>query len=204
MVTGGGDTTALVWDLEAIAPPRTPGVAPAQPTLEDLREDLSGKDASQAHRAIRLLVNDPKWAVPFLRERLRKEPRNEAREQRIGLRIAELDSNRFAVRKRAAEELEELGEPAGPALRKALAETKSAEVRSQVTSLLMRLARRDLSSSALRARRGIEVLEHIGNPEAVRALAELAKGEPDSLVIEEASGALRRLQSRKKFRKPGD
>ncbi len=72
----------------------------------------------------------PKW----LRERLRTVPRIAAAE--LARLIADLDSDDFDRREAASKELAALGPQAESALRKALEETTSAEVRSRIGKLL--------------------------------------------------------------------
>jgi WD40 repeat protein len=62
--------------------------------------------------------------------------------KRLALLIADLDSAKFAVRKKAAQELEKLGEAAIGACRKALDGEPSAEVRRRLKSLLEKQARK--------------------------------------------------------------
>jgi len=96
----------------------------------------------------------------------------------------------------AATELARLGESAGPAMREALRTVTSDEVRGRLTILLGRLAERGPASpEALRARRGIEVLERIGTAGAREVLARLARERPGSVVSGLAKGAVGRLSS---------
>src|SRR5262249_21721775 len=56
--------------------------------------------------------------------------------QRVNQLIAELDSDQFASREKATQELEKLSEAAAPALRKALENRPSPEMRKRVQGLL--------------------------------------------------------------------
>jgi hypothetical protein len=86
-----------------------------------------------------------------------------------------------------------------PELRKALAGPASLEVRSRVRRLLRKaeVERADLPANRLRALRAVEVLEHVGSPDAKRVLARLAAGAPAARLTTEASAALQRLARRR-------
>lgn len=197
LVSAGKSTSALVWDVPALVGGKRREPPAASPRkLDDLWEDLATPDAARAHRAVWGLAARPGQAVPLLRARHRPAPGHEARERRIARWIGDLDSNRFAARKKAAEELEVLGELAGPALREALAETRSAEVRRHAEALLAQLRGPVRSGRVLRLLRAVEVLELVGTEEARKALEELAEGAPGARETIEAAAAVGRLRKR--------
>jgi hypothetical protein len=107
--------------------------------------------------------------------------------------MTDLDSDQFAVRAKATTELEQWSELAEAALRKALADQPSLEVRRRVQLLLERLDGPITSPERLRAMRAVEVLEHIDTPEARRLLEQLARGAPAALLTKEAKASLGRL-----------
>src|SRR5262249_3958615 len=117
-------------------------------------------------------------------------------EERVTRLIAALDSDQFEVRDRAAKELQQLGELAAPAMRKALAARPTLEVRRSLEALLDEVERQTLSSEQLHAQRALEVLEHIGSPEARRVLEALAEGAPGARLTNEAKASLQRLAAR--------
>src|SRR6266540_4273887 len=122
--------------------------------------------------------------VPFLAERLRPVPR--VQDERLTRLIADLDSAQFQVRSRASKELEQLGELAEPALRKALAGKPSPEVRRQLKLLLDQVGSRPLSSEQFHVLRAVEVLEQIGTPGARQVLEVLTTGAPEARLTREA------------------
>ncbi|HEV3263695.1 MAG TPA: sigma-70 family RNA polymerase sigma factor [Gemmataceae bacterium] len=194
LASGNGDTTVLIWDVaDRLTPKRTPLKAKE---LHARWAELAGDDAVTADEAIRALAAFPKQTIPFVRQRLR--PAMSADPQRLAPMIAALDSDHFAVRKQAAADLEKLGEFAEPALRKALVARPSAEVRRRIKLLLDKAWQASLSPSGdnLRAERALEVLEHIGTPEARRVLETLAKGAPEARLTQEAKASLGRLARR--------
>ena len=84
--------------------------------------------------------------------------------------IADLSSDDFEQRRLAADNLERLGELAGPALRAALAAKPPLEAHRRMTAMLAKLRPAVLPPEALRGVRGVQVLEMIANPEARRCL----------------------------------
>jgi hypothetical protein len=154
--------------------------------------DLADADSAKAFRAIRTLVRARQQSVLFLKERLRPIPPVAA--EKLAARIADLDSERFETRSKAAAELEKLEERAEPALRRALRERPSSlEMRRRIETLLQRLDGPITSGETLRRLRAVEVLEHIGSPEARRVLRTLAEGAPEAILTREAKAALDRL-----------
>src|SRR5207245_4988388 len=155
----------------------------------------SGSDAAKAFKSIWILAAAPEQAVPFLQQQLR--PAAAPDRARVAQLVTDLDSNRFAVREKAAEELEKLGESAEPALRKVLQSDSSPEVRRRAGQLLAKLAGPVTSAQALRAIRGVMVLEQIGTPEAQEILKDLATGAAEARLTREAKAALDRLACRR-------
>jgi WD40 repeat protein len=191
LASGASDTTALVWDLAVSAAP-APAADLTQQELAALRTDLSETDAAKGLKAMQRLAG-ARQTVAWLREQLKPAPGVEAR--RLEQLIGELGSNDFAVRQKAHEELEKLGELAGPALRKAIAAKPSLDVQQRIDSLLAKLGQVELTTPQLQAIRAVEVLEHIGTPEAVQLLTALAKGAPGARLTREAEAALQRLKN---------
>jgi hypothetical protein len=115
---------------------------------------------------------------------------------RVKRLLADLGSERFAVRQRATDELERLAELAEPALRQLLATDPPLEVRQRLQALLKRLEWPVSDPEALRGLRALEALERIATAEARQVLTGLAGGAPDARLTREASEALRRLGKR--------
>ncbi|HEV3259355.1 MAG TPA: hypothetical protein VG013_20990, partial [Gemmataceae bacterium] len=136
-------------------------------------------------------------AVALLGQSLRPVAVLDAQGQRrIDRWIAELDSRRFGVREKAAQELEKLGEMAAPALRQKLADQPSPEVRRRVKGLLERLAQGSLPCDQLRLLRAVEVLEEISTSEARQLLETLARGAREARLTQEARASVERLTRR--------
>ena len=80
--------------------------------------------------------------------------------------VADLDRDTFAVREKASQELEKLGESVVGALRAKLADRPALELRQRLERLLDKFDGKGLSAEQLRAVRAVQVLEHMGTAEA--------------------------------------
>jgi hypothetical protein len=198
LFSGSSDTTTLIWGL----PGRDGSSArPAElsPAEADARwAELASADAATAYRAVWMLSLSPEQTVALLKDRLR--PTSPADAGQLARLIARLDAAEFADRDAASKELEGLGERAEAALRRTLAGQLSAEQRKRAEALVSRVEGERLTPgpAILRGVRAVEVLEHIGSPEAVRLLRELATGLPEARLTREAAASLRRLTARSK------
>jgi RNA polymerase sigma factor (sigma-70 family) len=188
LVTGMCDTTALVWDLATAVPKGAPRRA------EDLWAALAGEDAAGAYQAQLALAGAPDQALPLFRRNVR--PAAGVDRKRVLALVADLDSDRFAARERAAKALEGFGPEAGPVLEGVLAGRPSAEVRRRLKWWRGGAALPLRPGDELRRLRAIFVLEWIGTPVARRLLEALAKGDKAARQTTAAKAALRRLADR--------
>ncbi|HEY7311725.1 MAG TPA: sigma-70 family RNA polymerase sigma factor [Gemmataceae bacterium] len=197
LVSGTQDTTALVWDLTGrLTMGKKFGAPLSAEDLEMHWKALAANDASAGYRAVRMLASDRKRSVPYLQARLRPVAR--ADEKRLKQWIVDLDSETFAVREKAATELNKLGAAALHALRRARAERPALETRRRLEHLIAKQEREEWSPSPerLRTRRALEVLERAGTPEAKRVLTSLADGAPGAWQTLDAKAALERRAQR--------
>src|SRR5262249_14769106 len=124
LATGSRDTTGLVWDLRNFA---TSARSPAMDVNVEARwNDLAKDDATTAYDAICSLAASAR-TTSFLKENLRPVGPPDA--ERVNRLIADLDSEQFNLRKKAAEELLKAGPNVAPLLRKALGGEPSTEAR---------------------------------------------------------------------------
>ena len=192
LVSGLSDSTLLVWDVAAVGKvgkqSRVVAEDPAQ-AWADL-----GADARKAFAARCALADSPDKTASLLKQHLKPAPPIDV--QRLRRLLANLDSDRFAVREEARKGLEEMGDLALDALRGALAEKPSLEKRQRIELLLEKLHRPVTHPETLRALRGVAVLEDIATPEAKQVLATLAKGAPEARLTQEAKASLERLTTR--------
>src|SRR5262249_49681644 len=110
--------------------------------------------------------------------------------------IADLEDARFAVRERATEELEGIGESALPALRKALGGKPSLELRRRAGDLLVKLEAPVPPPRRLREVRAVAALEWAGTAEPRAQRGDLAGGVPEARRPQEAKAVLLRLARR--------
>jgi WD40 repeat protein len=188
LASGSSDTATLVWDLRGGTAPAVP---PSEEMLKDLWAVLADADTARAYAAMQSLTSSPGASGPLLQRQLRPVPRVDA--DRLARLIADLDSERFEARDRAATELEKLGDAVELALRGALKKNPPAEVRRRLERLLDGLDARAASGDGLRTLRAVEVLERIGTPEARAVLRQVADGAPDARLTAEARTSLQRL-----------
>jgi WD40 repeat protein len=191
LASGCQDYTALVWDVTGVCPDGHWSLRDVRPEeLERLWTELASAEGVRAYRALWAMVA-ARQSVAFLSERLR--PVAPIEEEPVARLIAELDSEQFETRSRAAKELQQLGELAEPTLRKALAGKPSLEVSRRLEALLDQVERQTLTPEQLLVLRALEVLEHVGSPEARCVLKELAKGASAARLTKEAKASLERL-----------
>jgi WD40 repeat protein len=192
LVSGHEDGTLLVWNIDGVRG-KQPEARPLRgPELERMWADLAGDKAGAARRAIGRLGIAGKETVPFLRQRVRPAAIDMGWVRR---RLADLDSEQFAVRQSALAELSERGDVVKEPLEKALAGTPSPEVRKQVERLLEEVEAKQgtVSGERLRELRVLEVLERLATPEARQVLRTLGSGMPSARLTREAKATLDRL-----------
>jgi RNA polymerase sigma factor (sigma-70 family) len=191
LATGHNDGTVLVWDL---APAGQAMVAPPGPVDASACWDaLAGVDAAKAWSAIDQLSVVPGQALALLRQKLRPV---KVDPQWLAARLADLDSDKFAVRTAATRELEQVAELVESELRRVLEKPASEEVRRRLLGILklVEAARMDWRPPGeVRDLRAVTVLERIGSEETRALLRELAAGAPDAGITQAARAALQRL-----------
>jgi RNA polymerase sigma factor (sigma-70 family) len=195
LVTASADCTLLGWDV-AGAGARLPGAA--RPTEKDLHaawDDLASPDGEKAFAAVQALSAAPDLAVALIRARLRPAPPLEA--ALVRRLLADLDSNRYAVRKRAAKKLQALGDRAKVPIREFLAAKPSAEARRWAEKVLKAVTRPVNSPALWQQLRAVEVLVRAGTGAARDVLKHLAGGAPGARLTREARAALARLGNRR-------
>jgi hypothetical protein len=192
LVSGLDDSTLLVWDLgsqNAMVSTRLSVEA-----IEKAWADLAGTDAARAYRARWALAASPDEALALLQNHLR--PVRETDGQQLRALLANLGSDQFAVRERSQAELVSLGDVAEPALRQALADNLTLELRQRVQKVLGRLRGPVTRPEVMRSLRAAAVLEDIGTPAARKLLETLTSGAPAARLTREAQASLSRLNRR--------
>jgi RNA polymerase sigma factor (sigma-70 family) len=195
LASGSEDTTILIWDVtgQALGKGRPVGFMPGEGDI--LWDDLAA-EAPKAYRAMRRLLGaPPAETVLLLKDRLRAG----TAEARIARLLADLDADEFIIREKATTELAKLGKVAEPQLREVLLVRPSPEVRRRVERLLEQLAGVNGATMSVQQRtalRALEVLEHIGTPDARQVLEKAARGAPGDRLTQEAKRAVERLAGR--------
>jgi RNA polymerase sigma factor (sigma-70 family) len=195
LISGSTDTTALTWDVSATVRREAARMAPlSRPELDALWADLTGPDAAAAFAAIRKLSAVPDQAAALVREHVR--PVSPPDSERLARLVADLQSDRFDVRRKAESALEGLGEQAVPGLRKVLDDDSPLDLRQRVTRLLGKLSGQTPARGLVRDLRAVEVLELAGGEDSRRVLEALAGGTPEARLTREARAAAERLARR--------
>jgi WD40 repeat protein len=197
VTTADLESSALVWDVGRFVSRPLPAVVGAAPKdLQHWWAELREEDPVAAYRSIWRFSATPEQSVRFLANSLRAV---EAPPSAMVLRlIDELGSPEFQVRKRASQELEQLGEPVIGALRRAKKSEISLEQGRRIHHLLTTLDRPVPAREQLRAVRAVATLEQIASSEARDILARLAKGATGARLTREAHAALERLRRAEK------
>ncbi len=166
LATASSSGSVVIWDTDRLLPWPPAALPTCKPAdLEGCWAELFSPDARAALAAIEELAGDPERTVPFLARRLHL-PADEDR--RIARLCAELDSDDYAVRRRAETGLRLLGQRAEEQLRRSLAGPLSLHARRSIERLLKEPRRRAEQVALIRA---VEVLERCRAP-AARALLE--------------------------------
>jgi hypothetical protein len=158
--------------------------------LEQRWGDLAGGSGPRVVQAIWDLAARPEQAIPLLRRRIARAVRPDT--ERVARLVRDLDSEEFGTRTQASAELEGMAEGAEPALRKALAETPSPEVRRRIEAVLQK-PEVSQPAESLRAQRAVQVLEYAATREAREFLGVLAQGAEHAPLTQAARAALQRL-----------
>jgi hypothetical protein len=210
LITGHDDGTILVWKLPAdVGQRRHPKRTSNAEELENWWAALAGADAYKAYEAIWSLVAAAEDAVGFLAPRLKPAESITARSLRQAL--ADLDSDRFAVRQAAEKRLAGWQGRAGPALRDALKKKPSLDKRRRIDRILATPPAVVTSPGVLRHLRAVRVLEHVAASgsdgtrsanaaprlAAIGLLKKLASGDPEARLTKEVTAALGRLQTQR-------
>ncbi len=178
------EAPVFVWDVYGLG-------APTSFNADRVWTDLADASSTTAFRAVRELCASPKEAIALLKLKLEPESIDP---KAIAGWVKDLSSEQFADRERATAELEKRGESIASLLREALGAATDAEARQRLTTILGRIERP--SSAALRLRRAMDALEHLGTPEAKTHLEALSRGTPGGSRTIQAKEALSRISER--------
>src|SRR5262249_33545328 len=161
--------------LKPVAADARPSKPLSKEQLEVAWTDLANADPAKAYRAVSALRAAPGQAVPLLKERVRPVV-PVADPKQLTRWIAGLDDETVTVRDKAQRAIQGLGEPATPALRRALTNQPPLEVKQRLQNILAVVEPKLVAASSgqLQQTRAVQVLESIATPEAQQVLRSLA------------------------------
>jgi WD40 repeat protein len=195
LASGGNDTTVLLWDLTGRTGEEAPKGKLTADEADKLWEALSDADARNAFKAMRRLEASPEEALAMLTKHVKPAEGAGSDADAINKLIAGLDADSFDEREKAGKELAALGKVAERQLKKALAGNPSAEAKRAIEQLLEKI--KDQAGpppEQVRPLRAVELLEHMGTPEAKKLMEALAKGRAGATLTEAAKAAVARME----------
>jgi hypothetical protein len=195
LASGGEDGVALIWDVAALPRWEMPTGEMTAKELGRLWTQLTVEDETAAYAALQTFIAYPKQSVEFFQARIAKA--RSLDEPRLAKLVGDLDSDEFAVREKATEELLGGEKVVQKALRKVLKEkTLSLEAKRRLEQILDTLENRPAGDERRRRQAALDVLERIGTPEAKQALKTFADGPAEADLTREAKVALERAAKR--------
>ncbi|HTU88507.1 MAG TPA: hypothetical protein VMF69_00280, partial [Gemmataceae bacterium] len=186
LFVSNSDTSILEWDVSGRFGRKTE--IPNKDRLNVLWRKLA-ETPDKAYPAVWEMLDHPAESVPFLIEKV--SPVKPVEEKRVRQLLAQLDSESFAEREKAGDQLLALGEQIVPILRQTLKERLTLEVRKRVEGVIESL-NRGPTTEQLRSLRALAVLEWSKRPEAVEHLRQLAGGAASALLTRAAKAAWQR------------
>jgi WD domain, G-beta repeat len=181
------DGTVILWRLGSVPSLAEPSLLPTE--LAAAWCSLASSNPIEGSRAVGLLAAAPRQSVPWLEEQLGQM--TQPSEGQVRLWIADLDSRRFLVRRKAHEDLATWGHLVAPSLREAIQGRPTLEMRRRVEELLNLAATQEHCPAQVRLKRALRILEQAGTPEAQRVLGRFA-----AAGIPGAKSALGRVKRR--------
>jgi WD40 repeat protein len=192
LITTSLDHSCLVWDVTLRS-----GEAAAKPLAgKDLNQrwaDLGQRQPKPAFQALAQLAADPKAAVALVRCRL--QPARGIDAATLDRIVSDLDDKRFKMRRKASLELERYGETIVAGVRKRLAKAESLELRVRLQAFLNKYDRAEPTPDRLREIRALQLLEELATPEALAVLRNLAGGNVNARLTQEAGESLKRCRN---------
>jgi WD domain, G-beta repeat len=194
LISGSNDLTALVWDISLAgqAPKNTTALTPEEQAK--LWAKLLESDAKSSYEAMAALAAQPQIAVALIRQSI-KPVSNGPSDQVLDRLVTELGDEKFPVREKAHQELDQFGETAVAGLKARLPAAKSAEVRSRLVRLIDKHNPPTPAPQQIRETRALEILEELNTPEARALMKELAAGVATARLTMDAAASLKRMES---------
>ncbi len=192
LASGSDDITALIWRINEGQSGDKPRLRLSKEQFNTLFSKLNGTDAASVEKDIWDLVLASDRAVELLKDSL--HPVKPIAVERVADLVAKLDSDNFATREKAQNDLLNCGEGAMSVLRKTLRQDRpSLELRRRIEHILALFNEWDTTAEGRRMLRILDVLEHIDTPSARHLLERLAGGVVEARLTREAKACLARL-----------
>jgi hypothetical protein len=190
VLSAGGDHQVLVWDVSLA---KLAGKVVPLPAADRMKawDSLGTISENAVMKTMAAMAADAEGTVTYFAERLKPIPAADA--AALNRIFRDLDDKSFAVREKAARDLDALGPAAIAGVRKRLAKTTSAEVRGRAEAFLRPFEKAELSEERLRYLRALEVLAATDTPASRRLIERLAGGAPDVWETDAAKQALRAM-----------
>jgi WD40 repeat protein len=169
LLSGGRDTTALLWSIT----PENPPLPTDWKDAEKLWQTL-GASPEFAYKVVWALMAHPDKAIDVIDKRLK--PDEGASEKEIRELIRNLASPKFTQRDVAMRRLKIIGTRSLPLLEEALKGSPDLETTRRIQELL-RTVETTLTPEMLRDLRAMQVLEMIGTAGARTILTDIARGD---------------------------
>jgi WD40 repeat protein len=189
LATAGDDTAIVLWDVRSLL------AAAGKTRVDPVRQwwnELGSNNAVIGFQAMQKLEDHPERSLPFLKQELQPVKLTVPPIPKL---LEDLGHRRYAIREKAAQELEKVAETIEPVLREALAKKpESLEVFLRLRGLLDKVPHDPPSAQRLRQMRAVEMLERMDVPASRQILEALARGAPEAWLTREAQKALERMR----------
>jgi hypothetical protein len=156
-------------------------------------KQLVDPDSTVGIAAVRNLADNPKLALPALRELFAHVPKTDP--LRLTELISQLGESKYQAREAATAELIRMGLAAREAIEKALQQNPSPEQQRRLIAIRDKILDARSAPEPLFAARSVMVLEQIRSKEAKKLLEIAAQGESATYLSLEAKAALGRWKS---------
>jgi RNA polymerase sigma factor (sigma-70 family) len=184
----------LLWRVAARqVAHKGPAVEVAGKELAALWQDLANADPAKQDAAWQKLGAAGDGALDFLRQQVRQVVVTAVDLKHLERLVAELDAEKFAVREKAARDLQAIGEPAVAALQRLLASKPSAEAEQRAKAVLQKIAEPAFTPDQQRVLEVLDLLEQLGTPKAIALLEEIQRDAQVRRVQAAAQSAMQRL-----------
>ena len=187
--TASADCSILAWAV--------PGkLSTPKPSFPESWLELANEDVVRGNAALWQMASAPRESAVFLDKQIATVLVDPKKIDRL---FADLNSEVFAVRERATQDLEKYGRWMEGRLEAALRNPPTLESRrrlERMINILRSAGAMSLKQERLRMHRVLSILEQAATPEAKKVLEALSNGAPEPDLQREAELALKRINGR--------